>query len=93
MPKPNPSSLQVVTLSSSGIGQLSPSLESRLQQSTGVIENLDRFCAVADIVAEDEDEDEDGEIDIEMRMKKTPSLNLDPHPQIQCMNNLSVLPI
>lgn len=74
MPKPNPSSLQVVTLSSSGIGQLSPSLESRLQQSTGVIENLDRFCAVADIVAEDEDEDEDGEIDIENEDEENPIL-------------------
>ena len=65
-------SLQVVTLSGGGIGQLSPSLESRLQQSTGVIENLDGFCAVADIV--EEDEDEEGEIDIENEDEENPIL-------------------
>ncbi|XP_062578565.1 histone H2A deubiquitinase MYSM1-like [Saccostrea cucullata] len=65
-------SLLVTATSSGGIGQLSPSLESRLQQSTGVIENLDGFCAVADIVKEDEDED--GEIDIENEDEENPIL-------------------
>ncbi|XP_056020025.1 deubiquitinase MYSM1-like [Ostrea edulis] len=69
---PPTGSLLVTAPSSVGIGQLSPSLESRLQQSTGVIENLDRFCAVADIVTEDEDED--GEIDIENEDEENPIL-------------------
>ncbi|KAK3091933.1 hypothetical protein FSP39_023819 [Pinctada imbricata] len=45
--------------------QLSPTLENKLASSTGIIENLDRFCAVADIITEGEDLEDDEEIDIE----------------------------
>lgn len=47
--------------------QLSPTLEHKLETSTGVIENLDRFCAVADIVSGSGNcsEEEDIDIDIE----------------------------
>ncbi|XP_062610291.1 deubiquitinase MYSM1-like, partial [Saccostrea cucullata] len=61
-------------------------LESRLRM-TGVIENL-RFCAVADIVKEDEDED--GEIDIENEDEENPILkSRSVSPPTQCMNNWS----
>ncbi|XP_033736711.1 histone H2A deubiquitinase MYSM1-like [Pecten maximus] len=50
--------------------QLSPTLENKLASSTGIIENLDGFCAVADIVegsssVEDTNQDEE-EVDIDI---------------------------
>ena len=45
--------------------QLSPTLENKLASSTGIIENLDRFCAVADIITETVEVEDDEEIDIE----------------------------
>ena len=57
--------LEVITIPTV---QLSPTLEYKLEKSTGLIENLDGFCAVADIVSGSGDggeEDEDIDIDIE----------------------------
>ncbi|KAJ8305574.1 hypothetical protein KUTeg_016119 [Tegillarca granosa] len=52
------------------IVQLSPTLEEKLASSTGIIENLDRFCAVADIItgsgsADESQVEEEIDIDIE----------------------------
>ncbi|XP_060070374.1 histone H2A deubiquitinase MYSM1-like [Ylistrum balloti] len=50
--------------------QLSPTLENKLASSTGIIENLDGFCAVADIVegtsAVEDTSQDDEEIDIDI---------------------------
>ncbi|XP_069126151.1 deubiquitinase MYSM1-like [Argopecten irradians] len=50
--------------------QLSPTLENKLASSTGIIENLDGFCAVADIVegssSVDDTTQDDEEIDIDI---------------------------
>ncbi|XP_063408266.1 histone H2A deubiquitinase MYSM1-like [Mytilus trossulus] len=57
--------LEVVTIPSV---QLSPTLEHKLEKSTGLIENLDGFCAVADIVSgsgDGQEDEEDIDIDIE----------------------------
>lgn len=57
--------LEVVTIPSV---QLSPTLEHKLEKSTGLIENLDGFCAVADIVSgsgDGQEDEEDVDIDIE----------------------------
>lgn len=55
---------------SNNIVQLSPTLEEKLASSTGIIENLDRFCAVADIItgsgsADESQVEEEIDIDIE----------------------------
>lgn len=57
--------LEVVTIPSV---QLSPTLEHKLEKSTGLIENLDGFCAVADIISgsgDGQEDEEDIDIDIE----------------------------
>ena len=46
--------------------QLSPTFEDKLTKSTGIIENLDRFCAVADIVTPSGDGSNDDESDIDI---------------------------